>query len=89
MIKNLTYRKAVIGDLQAIIKLLYEDDLGQARENIKPEFHQDYIAAFNLINADSNQYLMVVESDEEIVATCHLTIMPSLDCPKNYVSSSH
>jgi len=78
MIKNLTYRKAAINDLNAIVNLLFEDDLGQVRENKNPELNQRYIDAFCMIDIDSNQYLMVVESDEEIVATCHLTIMPSL-----------
>jgi len=53
-------------------------NLVKTRESKKPELNQNYIEAFHKINADPNQYLMVVESDHEIVATCHLTIMPSL-----------
>jgi len=78
MIQNLTYRKAIIDDLSAIVNLLLEDDLGQTRESEKPELNQNYVDAFHKIDTDPNQYLMVVENDEEIVATCHLTIMPSL-----------
>jgi N-acetylglutamate synthase-like GNAT family acetyltransferase len=72
------YRQANINDLNAIINLLSEDDLGQAIESLSQEFDQKYIDAFHKINADQNQYLMIVESDKEIIGTCHLTIMPSL-----------
>jgi GNAT superfamily N-acetyltransferase len=78
MISNLTYRKATISDLSAIINMLLEDDLGKTRESKNLELEQCYIDAFHKINNDLNQYLMVVESCEEIVGTCHLTIMPSL-----------
>ncbi len=78
MIQSLTYRKAAINDLNAIVNLLLEDELGQTRESKKPELNQSYVDPFCRIDIDPNQYLMVVESDKEIVATCHLTIMPSL-----------
>ena len=78
MIQSLTYRKAVINDLNAIVNLLLEDELGQTRESKKPELNQNYVDAFHRIDDDLNQYLMVAESNREIVATCHLTIMPSL-----------
>ena len=76
---KLTARKAILSDLQAIIDLLVEDELGQTREKIGDVIDQRYINAFERIDADSNQYLMVVVNvEQQIVATCHLTIMPSL-----------
>lgn len=79
MIQNLKARKATINDLNQIISLLAEDDLGAKREEIDSSINQKYIDAFLLINQDPNQYLMVVESDgKTIIATCHLTIIPSL-----------
>jgi ribosomal protein S18 acetylase RimI-like enzyme len=77
---HLIFRKASIEDLKRIIELLYEDDLGATREaaNNESEVDPSYIKAFTQINSDSNQYLMVVECENEIIATCHLTIMPSL-----------
>lgn len=76
---RLTARKATLNDLPAIINLLIEDELGQTREKIGDVIDQRYINAFERIYADSNQYLMVVEDTEkQIIATCHLTIMPSL-----------
>ena len=78
MIEQLTYRKATINDLRAIVNLLLEDKLGQTREFRKPELNQCYIDAFHRIDIDFNQYLMIVENGVEIVGTCHLTAMPSL-----------
>lgn len=76
--KNLTCRKAKIDDLAAIITLFREDDLGREREvEIIPgaKVAEGYLKAFKAINSDANQYLMVVENDSQIVATCHLTIV--------------
>lgn len=78
MIQSLTYRRAVINDLEQIVNLLLEDELSQTRESKSVELNQNYVDAFHRIDADPNQYLMVVEGDGKIVATCHLTIMPSL-----------
>ena len=78
MIQSLTYRKAVINDLNTIVDLLLEDELGSSRESKNVELNQNYVDAFHMIDTDSNQYLMIVENSKEIVATCHLTIMPSL-----------
>ena len=77
--QKLTARKAIFSDLQAIVDLLMEDELGQTREKVGDVIDQRYINAFERIDADSNQYLMVVRNaEQQIVATCHLTIMPSL-----------
>ena len=75
---NLSYRKAVTSDLKSIIELLLEDELGRAREKLGSGIDPSYLEAFKLIDADPNQFLMVVLLDEQVVGTCHLTIMPSL-----------
>lgn len=75
---NLTHRKARIADLSRIVELLLEDELGQTRESRSAVVHENYIKAFHKIDSDPNQYLMVIENDDEIIGTCHLTIMPSL-----------
>ena len=76
---TLTATKATLSDLPAIVNLLIEDELGQTREKVGDVIDQRYINAFQPIDADSNQYLMVVVNPEQqIIATCHLTIMPSL-----------
>lgn len=75
---NVTHRKAQIGDLTEIIKLLADDKLGRTREQTGNEVAQEYLDAFAKIDSDPNQYLMVLENDGEVIGTCHLTLMPSL-----------
>lgn len=76
----MNFRKANREDLSEIVRLLYEDDLGKEREKYAPDKEVDlcYKKAFEEIDSDPNQFLMVVEMDGKIVALCHLTLMPSL-----------
>ena len=64
--------------MHQIIELLLEDELGGTRESKLAELDKNYIKAFQKIDSDLNQNLMVVENGDEIIGTCHLTIMPSL-----------
>lgn len=75
---KLIYRKATEADLKCIVQLLQKDDLGTTREQLTETLNPHYVEAFHLIDQDPQQYLMVVEQAKEIIATCHLTIMPSL-----------
>lgn len=75
---NLTHRKAKLEDLPRLIELLLEDELGATREHKSATLDEKYVKAFYKIDPDPNQYLMVVEKGDEIIGTCHLTIMPSL-----------
>ncbi len=80
--KRYTHRKAELKDLKKIIELYLEDDLGQNREILEENIDPGYLKAFEKINQDPNQYLMVVETESEggaeIIATCQLTLMPTL-----------
>jgi ribosomal protein S18 acetylase RimI-like enzyme len=76
--ENVIFEKADISHLQEIVKLLIEDDLGKARESLSGESFKQYKKAFKKISEDKNQYLAIGKIGDEIVATCHLTIMPSL-----------
>jgi GNAT superfamily N-acetyltransferase len=71
------FRKARKADLKAIIEMLANDPLGALREDVKhPE---KYERAFDLINQDPNQELMVVEDDKaEVIGTFHLTFIQYL-----------
>lgn len=75
---NIKHRRAKIGDLREIVALLADDKLGCMREQKNDELEQSYFDAFAKIDNDQNQYLMVLENDEKIIGTCHLTLMPSL-----------
>jgi ribosomal protein S18 acetylase RimI-like enzyme len=78
---SLQYRKAVFKDLPKIIELLADDALGKTREKSTSSLDtldKRYIDAFHRIDADANQYLMIVMLEDKTVGTCHLTFMPSL-----------
>lgn len=75
---DLNIRRANVEDLIGIIALLINDELGKSRECLTPELDSRYLEAFNKINNDPNQYLMVVELDNFTVGSCHATLIPSL-----------
>ena len=74
----LAYRKATFNDLPKIIELLAEDELGATREVVGTTPNLKYIEAFHKIDEDPHHYLMVVEEAGSVIATCHLTLLPSL-----------
>lgn len=76
---SLLFRKANLTDLEAIVQLLADDALGSQREQPADIMHSPYKEAFDQILADPNQFLMVVEQQEKVIGTCHLTLMPSFD----------
>ena len=75
---QLNFRKAEKSDLEKIIELLISDKLGKTREKTDAESLKKYTTAFDKISTDENQFLAVLESEQKIIGTCHLTIMPSL-----------
>lgn len=76
---KMNFRRAALNDLEEILRLLSEDELGSRRELLTPgKIPAVYQAAFADISSDPNQALMVVERQGKIIGTCHLTFMPSL-----------
>lgn len=55
-------RRAKQNDLSAIVELLANDELGRLRENFKTPLPVQYLDAFDKINADQNQELVVMVS---------------------------
>jgi GNAT superfamily N-acetyltransferase len=63
----------------AIVRLLADDPLGSTRETANGDQIPDaYWRAFQAIDADPHQLLMVAEADGQIVGTLQLTVIPSL-----------
>lgn len=73
---KLSYRRATRVDLPALIALLADDILGASRE--LPQADERYQKVFAEIDADPNQFLCVVEDEQEIVGTLQLTFIPGL-----------
>ena len=71
-------RRATIADVPEIVRLLADDILGQERECYQDPLPQSYYDAFADINADHNNYLMVVEQEQHIIGTVQMVILTNL-----------
>lgn len=72
------FRKARRDDLEKIIAILADDDLGQNREDPSLPLSSEYVSAFEAIDTDPNQLLAVIEIDGDVAGTLQLTIVPGL-----------
>jgi GNAT superfamily N-acetyltransferase len=76
---ELRFRRACRQDVQAIARLLASDPLGAARETTgEGELPEAYWQAFDAIDADPRQFLVVAELAGRVVGTLQLTFIPSL-----------
>jgi GNAT superfamily N-acetyltransferase len=72
------FRRARRGDVPAIVRLLADDPLGRDREVSSPEPPAAYWRAFDAVDRDGRNLLVVAELDGEVVGTLQLTFIPSL-----------
>ncbi len=73
------FRKATKKDISVIVEMISDDELGKGRENFQTPLPDEYLKAFERINSDENQELIVVENDNaEIVGTLQLTFIQYL-----------
>lgn len=72
------FRKATRSDLPFIVEMLANDKLGKLREAFEDPLPQAYYKAFEAINADPNQELIVAELENQIVGTVQITFIPGL-----------
>jgi len=73
------FRKATTKDLSKIVEMIADDELGKTRENYQIPIPNEYLEAFQKINADENQELIVVESvNSEIIGTLQLSFIQYL-----------
>ncbi|TIX90281.1 GNAT family N-acetyltransferase [Rhizobium sp. P44RR-XXIV] len=72
------FRRAEHADLEAIVTLLAQDDLGAGREDASLPIAEPYERAFAAIDADPNQFLAVVTDGGTIIGTLQVTIIPNI-----------
>jgi len=73
---SVTLRPATAGDVPAIVELLADDPIGARRDSaadLRP-----YLRAFEAIDADPGQLLLVAEAGGAVVATLQLSLLPGL-----------
>ncbi len=73
-----SFRPAGEQDLSTLIQMLSDDQLGSQREDASLPLHENYLKAFQQIDKDPNNELIVVENDQQIVGTLQLTFIPYL-----------
>lgn len=76
--RNLIYRRATLEDLPIILEMIANDQLGRSREAFKIPLPRPYLTAFEKIEKDPNQEIMVAEWDGEIVGTFQLSYLQYL-----------
>jgi GNAT superfamily N-acetyltransferase len=75
---DIAIRSATRDDLPAIIAMLANDHLGSKRECYADPLPDVYYAAFNAIDGDPNNEVVVAEQDGKIIGTLQLTLIPNL-----------
>lgn len=71
-------RPAQKEDVPAIIAMLADDKLGQEREAFSDPLPDSYWQAFERIEQDPNQELMVLCADNRVIGTMQLSFIPYL-----------
>jgi len=72
---GLKVRRAAIGDVGVIMAMLRDDPLGSRREGTDDAV---YASAFERVDLDPNQLLVVLLDDQDVVGTCQLTFVAGL-----------
>jgi GNAT superfamily N-acetyltransferase len=73
-----SFRRARRADLPALVALLADDEIGRTREDSATPLNSRYVQAFDAIERDPNQMLMVAERDGRVVGCLQLTLIPGL-----------
>ena len=75
----MNFRKATKKDVPFIVKMITDDALGKLREDYKEPLPEVYYNAYENINNDPNQKLIVVEDENaEIIGTLQLSYLQYL-----------
>lgn len=76
---KMIFRKATRNDVSKIVEMIADDELGKTRENFQTPLPTEYLNAFENINADQNQELIVVENENaEVIGTLQLSFIQYL-----------
>jgi ribosomal protein S18 acetylase RimI-like enzyme len=74
----LKFREATEQDIPELIRMLVDDELGKLREDTTMPVSESYRLAFEQINRDPNNELIVVQSEQQIAGMLQLTFIPYL-----------
>lgn len=74
----LVFRRASRDDVTAIVRMLADDALGTTREAFVSPLPESYYLAFDAIDRDPNNELVVAESDGRVIGVLQMTFIPYL-----------
>ena len=73
------FRPATQADVTAIVQMIANDKLGKLREDYREPLPEVYYQAFQNIDQDPNQELIILESeDQEVIGTLQLSFIQYL-----------
>ena len=75
---NLIFRRATRADLDAIVAMLVDDPIGATREDASRPLNARYIAGFEAVDRDPNQFMAVLEDGGEVIGSLLITFIPSI-----------
>lgn len=78
MAQDLNFRRARRPDLEAIVAMFADDELGRLREDTTLPLNEKYTSAFATIDGDDNQFMMVVEREGRLLGFLQITFIPYL-----------
>ncbi|MCB5201751.1 GNAT family N-acetyltransferase [Neorhizobium sp. T786] len=78
MVEDLLIRRAREEDLPALIALFSADDVGGHGDTTDPAAFDDYLRAFNMIEASANEQLFAAELAGEVVGTFQIMFSRTL-----------
>ncbi len=70
------FRIATELDLDRIVKMLADDELGRLRERYEQPLPESYTKAFQAITSDPNNELVVAVQDDEVIGVLQITFVP-------------
>ncbi|RXZ80383.1 GNAT family N-acetyltransferase [Paenibacillaceae bacterium] len=71
-------RTAIRSDLEGIVRLLADDELGVSREQFETPLPQTYVDAFSAIEQQTGNALLVAVDNAEVIGCLQLTFIPGL-----------
>ena len=75
---SLTFRLAEANDLEKLVEMLADDELGAEREDNSRPLNKRYLDAFAAIDSDPNNELVIAENGALLVGMMQLTFIPYL-----------
>ncbi|WP_252504477.1 GNAT family N-acetyltransferase [Sporosarcina sp. Marseille-Q4943] len=78
MTNEVVFRLATEHDLESIVEMLADDELGTTREQFVLPLPETYLKAFRAIDADPNNELVVACLGNEVVGVQQITFTPYL-----------